>query len=103
MLMICQAVDEETANKSDLSADLSKLFCRRLDITQALYSYPSCSLPSIAKHEPFSYAAILSAFNDAQKLFADSKSLEQRLKGGGFDHIKTAVKAFIIDLEFFMS
>lgn len=100
--MICQP-DEDPESSASLGADLRKMFCRRLEITQALYSYPSCSLPSIAKHEPYSYAAVLSAFNETQKLFADFDSLEQRLKSASSDQMSTAVKAFGIDLEFLLS
>ena len=88
---------------TELNADLKKMFCRRLEITQALYSHPSCALPRVAKHEPFSYAAILSAFKDVNKLFADVGLLKERLHGYGCEQIKTEVKAFMIDLEFFKS
>ena len=60
-------------------------------------------MPKIAKHEPFSYAAILSAFKEVNKLFADVSVFQQRLHGRGCEQIKTEVKAFIIDLEFFKS
>lgn len=83
---------------------LNRLLVRRLDVTRALYSQPSHDIPKFAKHEPFSYAALVSAEKDAQTLYADFNNMKQRL-----DPLKvpTATKnkfrALGIDLEFFLN
>lgn len=68
---------------------------------QRLYSNPErYDLPKVAKHEPFSYLALIKADKEAQNLFADFSLLRRRIDGvKGHAQLKNTVRAFNIDLE----